>query len=297
MLAAMLFPAPPAPAFPDDQALTTEAHLRYEDVAQDGRLIPIAIPPVLGGFWRGVLRKHGHHRAALAKGMLPLLTRMTIESFDQPIRVDQPVQSRTGFELAHDVEGGEVSRLFMNVWAEVHGAGGKIGSREPGPLALAGRMFAEHTFTRPFAPAEQRRVTRFDLDGYPEPTVRYDYPPAPTAQDAPAGARWLDELAPDPVDLVFSLDQTDSNQHVNNLAYVRLLVDATQRRIASLGNSLKLRSRAVDIAYRKPAFVGDRVRVYLRPFELAGGIGAAGFIATPGDEARPRCYGRVLFGA
>jgi len=297
MLAAMLFPAPPAPAFPADQVMTTEGHLHYEDVAQDGRLMPIAIPPVLGGLWRGVLRKHAQHRAAIAKGILPLLTRMTIESFDQPIRVDQPVQTRAGFELAHDLEGGNVSRLFMNVWAEVHGAGGKIGSREPGALALAGRLFAEHTFTRPFGPAEQRRVTRFDLDGHAEPAARYECPPAPTAQDAPQGARWLDELSPDPIDLVFSLDQTDSNQHVNSLVYVRMFLDAAQRRLTGLSESMKLRSRAVDIAYRKPAFVGDRVRAYVRPFELAGGLGAAGFVATPGEEGKPRCYVRVLFGA
>lgn len=292
----MLFPAPPAPAFPEDQAMALEGHLRYEDVAQDGRLMPIAIPPVLGGLWRGVLRKHGQHRAALAKGIVPILTRMTLESFDQPIRVDQPVQSRAGFELAHDVENGEVSRLFMNVWAEVHGAGGKLGSRDPGALALAGRLFAEHTFTRPFGPPDQRRVTRFDLDGHPEPATRYACPAPVTAQEPPQGATWLGPAEPDPIELAFSLDQTDSNQHVNSLVYIRLFLDAAQRRFAALGQTLKIRSRAVDIAYRKPAFVGDRVRATVRPFELAGAAGAAGYIATPGDDAKPRCYVRVLFG-
>ncbi len=68
-------------------------------------------------------------------------------------------------------------------------------------------------------------------------------------------------------------------------------------------------SRAVDIAYRKPCFAGDRVRAHLRLFEAedapprhgpeqsglpAGVAGAAGFLAAPGEEARPRCYVRVL---
>ncbi|MEO7732545.1 MAG: hypothetical protein ABIY55_16370, partial [Kofleriaceae bacterium] len=208
-----------------------------------------------------------------------------------------PITSTVGFALAHDLDAaGAVARLYMNVWAEVHGVPGRgATSREP---ALAGRAFAEHTFTRPFAPPGQRRVTSLaGIDGYPAlpPALHASVAPA-TAAAAPAGATWLDELAPDPVDVRFTLDQTDANQHVNSLVYVRCVLDAFQRRLAAGGHPATLRSKAFDIAYRKPSFVGDRVRAHLRMFAHGEHVGGAGFLAAAGEEARPRCFVRVLFG-
>ncbi len=302
MLHAMSFPAPPAPVFPPDQASTTEGHLRYEDVTQDGRLIPIALPPTLSGLWRGVLVRHPGARAATSSGVIPMLTRLTIATHEQPIRVDRPIEARAGFELARDEDAaGTITRLFMNTWCDVHGAAGQIVPRGPaGPLALAGQVFAEHTFTRPFGPPENRRVTRLAVAGYPEiPEARYAAPAPTTAGELPADARWFEDGAADPVEVVFTLDQTDSNQHVNSLVYIRLFLDAMQRKLATAGHAPAIRSRAVDIAYRKPCFVGDRVRAHVRLFEhpgLPGAIGAAGFIASPGEDARPRCYVRAIAG-
>jgi hypothetical protein len=163
---------------------------------------------------------------------------------------------------------------------------------------LAGHLFAEHTFTRPFAPPGQRRVSRLEVPGFPEvPEARHDAQPPATAAEAPAGARWLGELAPDPAEIAFTLDQTDSNQHVNSLVYIRIFLDAAARRLAAGGHPVVVLSRAVDIAFRKPCFAGDRVRAHVRLFEADGGIGAAGFIAGPGEEARPRCYVRVTYRA
>ncbi len=259
-------------------------------------MMPIALPPTMGGLWRSVIARHPGARNSVASGVIPILTRMTLTSFDQPIRIDRPIETRSGFLLAHDLEGEQVSRLFMNVWTDVHGIAGRIGPRQvEGALSRAGAVFAEHTFTRLFAPPEQRKVTQLEVEGYPVlPPTRYASPPPKTAQDAPDGATWLDELAPDTVDTVFTYDQTDANQHVNSLVYIRTFLDAAQRRIAASGRSMKLRSKAVDIAYRKPCFAGDRVTSQLRLFSLGDAIGAAGVMV--GDDAKPRCYARVLFG-
>ena len=62
-------------------------------------------------------------------------------------------------------------------------------------------------------------------------------------------------------------------------------------RLALSGRRGKLRSRAVDIAYRKPSFAGDQVRAQLRLYEGPEGLGTAGFIA--GDDGKPRVYVRV----
>jgi hypothetical protein len=291
-----MFPAPPAPAFPADQAVTSEGALRYEDCAQDGRMIPLAMPPSMGGLWRTVLAKHPGQRNSLAAGVIPILTRMTINSFDQPIRIDRAIETRGGFLLAHDKEGDQVTRLFMNVWTEVHGIAGRIGPRQvDGALSPAGTLFAEHTFTKLFAPPDQRKVTALEVEGYPRiPETHYAAPAPKTAAEAPEGATWLDELSRDPVEIVFSLDQTDANQHVNSLVYMRSFLDAAQRRIAASGRPLKLRSKAIDIAYRKPCFAGDRVYAELRLFSHGDGVGAAGLIA--GEDGKPRCYVRVFFG-
>ena len=289
---------PPIPEFPAAQTHTAEGLLRYEDIAQDGRVIPLALPTSMSGLWHHVLRPHPGQRASIAKGVLPIMTRLTLVSLEAPIRVDRPVETRAGFLLAHDRDAGGEARIFLNVWAELHGAAGRVGARPPGPPVLAGRLFAEHTFTRPFAPPDQRRVSRLDAEGYPElPEARYEAPAAATAGEAPAGARWLDELAADPAEVAFTLDQTDSNQHVNSMVYPRVFLDAVQRRLAAGGHPLAVLSRAVDIAYRKPCFAGDRVRVHLRLFEAEGALGAAGFIAGPGEAARPRCYVRALLRA
>lgn len=297
MLRAMVFPAPPMPAFPADQAATFEGRLRYEDCAQDGRLIPIAIPPSMGGLWQAVIAKHPGAHNALAAGVIPILTRLTLAARDQPIRIDRPTSTRAGFVLAHDVADGQVSRLFMNVWTELSGMAGRVGPRQvDGELAVAGTLFAEHTYTRPFAPPDQRRVTRFDVEGLPAvPALVHTPPPPRTAEEAPAGATWLDDLAPDVVETAFTLDQTDANQHVNSLVYIRTFLDAVGRRLAAAGHGLTVRSRAVDIAYRKPCFAGDRVRAHLRLFAHGAGLGAAGRIE--GTDGKPRCYVRVVLGA
>ena len=289
----MLFPAPPRPELPAGQATVTEEFLRYEDVTQDGHLMPIAVPPAMAGLWRDLLERHPGAKNAAAGGVIPILTRLTIESMDEHVRVDRPVEARSGFELARKADG---SRLFMNVWCDLFATAGRIVPRTPaGPLVLAGRLFSEHTFTRPFAPPEQRRVTRLDAEGYPAiPDKIYAAPAPVTAQDAPDGARWLGELQADGVETVFSLDHTDSNQHVNSLVYVRLFLEAAQRRIAAAGHPTRVRSRAFDIAYRKPCFAGDRVQAQVRLFERAGTLGAAGALVDA--DGKPRCYVRAIVG-
>jgi hypothetical protein len=277
------------PTFPGDQSTTATAYLRFEDVTQDGRVHPIAVPSSLAYLWRDAIVPHPGARNALAQGVLPILTRLTLTSYDQPIRVDRSLDIRAGFQLARDPA---TERLYMNVWSEMRGTAGKLSrNATAGELTLAGSLFAEHTFTRPLAPPDQRRVTRLAAAGYPElPDTRYDAPAATTAQELPPGATWQDELAPDPTELVLTLDQTDANQHVNSLVYVRLFLDASYRRLAAR----RIRSRAIDIAYRKPSFAGDRLRIELRCFDLAGQPGTAGVCV--GEDGKPRCYVRAIFG-
>ena len=48
----MSFPAPPVPTFAPEHAVTAPGYLRYEDCTQDGRLMPLGVPPSLGPLWQ-----------------------------------------------------------------------------------------------------------------------------------------------------------------------------------------------------------------------------------------------------
>jgi hypothetical protein len=80
---------------------------------------------------------------------------------------------------------------------------------------------------------------------------------------------------------------------VNSLVYLRIFLDAAQRRFHALGKKLNVASRCLDITYRKPCFAGDRVRIDLRAFSLGDAIGAAGSVI--GADDKPRCSVRTIF--
>lgn len=298
-MVAPMFDAPAAPQFAPGTFVTSSLWMRYEDVTMDGRLQPIPATAGLAPLWREALVHHAGHRNSIRAGVVPILTRMTIATLDQQVRIDRPFETTNGFVLAHDRDAaGAVTRLFMNIWCELRGVAGRLGRDSTGELSPAGNVFCEYTYTRPLAPPDKRRVLAFDgIDGLPSvPEARYAAPAPATAGEPPPGAQWLDEPLPDKVDYVFTLDQTDSNQHVNSLVYIRLFLEAVNRRLADGAHPLRVRAKAVDVAYRKPCFAGDRVRAHVRLWRLGDVLGAAGFV-TGSDDGKPRCYLRVTLGA
>jgi hypothetical protein len=298
-MVAPMFDAPAAPQFAPGTSTTSSQPMRYEDVTMDGKLQALAVPAGMAPLWRDVLVHHAGHRNSIRAGVVPILTRMTIRTIDQQVRVDRPFETTTGFVLAHDRgDDGAVNRLFMSTWCNLRGIAGRLGRDTTGELTDAGSVFCEYIYTRPLAPPDKRRVLSFDgIEGLPPiPEMRYHAPAPATAGEPPPGASWIDELRPDTSDYVFSLDQTDSNQHVNSLVYVRLFLEAVNRRVADSSHPLRVRTNAVDAAYRKPSFAGDRVRAHVRLWRLGDILGAAGYV-TGSDDGKPRCYVRAALTA
>lgn len=306
---AMLF-MPSIPQVPAEQEATATMHLRYDDVCQDGRVALTAFPHVMGVVtWGKLLRQHAASAEPRKQGIFPILSRATIRGHDGVVSAASPVTGKGGFELGHTRnDSGEVERLILTLWVELTGEKGRTHGPQPadrGAAVSLGTMVAEHVFTRPFAPREQRKVRELALPGMPAvPEAVRTWRAPETTLELPAGARPLDaELYLDDAPVVFGLGHTDSNQHVNSLVYPRLFEEAALRRFARLGQNTRLLPRYMDIAYRKPCFAGEVMRIVLRAFALGEELGAAGYLVSDAEastpdrlaRARPACFLQMLF--
>lgn len=307
----MLSWIPEEPALPPQHHAGGRLQLRYEDLAQDGHLVVEAIPSALGELWRGL---DADRRRILGggPGVQPILSRVVLEVGEGPIAIGGPTDAQGSAQLAHTVgPDGAVHHVVLNMWGRLASVIGRtVGPRpvDAGRAVVAGRVFAEHVYTRPFGPPAERRVLALDLglgSGPVVPEDRHVFRSAESTLALPEGAEAIDaELSADPAYTVFGLDHTDSNQHINSLVYTRLFVEAGLRRLDVLGkNRPAPRAQAIEIAYRKPSFAGERVRVLVRAFRTGEELGVLAALVTdeeargPLAAMRPRVFARVLFRA
>ena len=250
--------------------------------------------------WREVLMHHEARAQLFGAGVAPILTRYVLENGDGPFAVDGPFEAEGSFDLAHGLgPSGEIDRIYLNMWVDVFAPIDRTNMPKPanaGERAVAGRMFAEHVFTRLFAPPDQRKVTSLALPGLPSvPPVRYDAPAPKRLLELPDGATWLDDaLVVDDAPIVFGLRHTDSNQHVDSLVYMVLFEEACVRRFAKLGRGTRWLGRELSIAYRKPCFAGQTMRVVLRTFSIGDRIGAVGGFVTEDEASTPEALARAV---
>jgi hypothetical protein len=300
---------PACPALPAEQRATAPVAFRYEDIAQDGRLMLGALSPALGAvIWSSILPRHPSSIGLRRAGIVPILSRLVVEGLPGPFSVNSTPIVTGAFEAAHAVIDGKVDKIIFNMWAEMaapHAQTFGPRPREGAPAAVAGRVFAEHVLTRLFAPAGERKVTRLDVPGLPAvPPTEVAWRPPSAVLDLPEGAEPLEpDFSADPQPVVFGIAHTDSNQHVNSLIYPRMFEEAALRRFAALGKSPAVLARFLEVGYRKPSFAGERVRIVLRAFSLGARLGAVGAFVTDDEatlspaQARPRCCLKLLFEA
>jgi hypothetical protein len=278
--------------------------LRFEDLTQDGRLVLEAIPNALGAIaWRSALPRDPFIRTCLDKGIVAILTRFVIRAFPGPFSASAKLEARGSHRIAMADNG----RLMLDVSGDIHARLGRTYSATPneGERALAGTAVAEHAFTRLFGPPGKRRLTREDLAELPPVNETRPASPAPElVATLPDGAKALEPgLRPDVVPFTFGLVHTDSNMHVNSLIYLRMFEEASLRRFVELGQGAEWLAREVDIAYRKPCFAGQTMRVVQQAFTHEGRLGTiATLVPEPGAEgphpaspAQPHTFMRMLF--
>jgi acyl-CoA thioesterase FadM len=244
-----------------------------------------------------------------AEGVVPILTRLVIEGTPGPFAVQGRLTAHGAFELSHARgASGDVERIFLDMWADVTAPIGRTHGPPPeraGEVTTAGRIFAEHVFTRLFAPPAERKVTRFDAPGVePLPPTQRETRALSAILELPPGAVPLDAaLRADATPIVFGVTHTDSNQHVNSLVYPRLFEDAALRRFASHGKSTAVLARSIEIGFRKPCFAGETMRIALRAYLLGDKLGAVGVYVSEKDAAsgstlaaaRPHAFVHTVF--
>ncbi|HEY2369768.1 MAG TPA: acyl-CoA thioesterase [Polyangiaceae bacterium] len=283
-----------APPAPEVEGASARVHLRYEDVCQDGRLLLEVLPNALGSaVWGAQLSKESVAKTCMEQGVIPILTRFVIEGAPGPFGVMTPLGVVGRFALAQ----GD-GRVYLNMWADLSGPIARTYPPQPenaGTIAPAGKIFGEHVFTRLFAPPGERRVEKLDVPGVPDPLPEYAARPLASLIEIPDGVRALDDLSPDDSPITFGLVHTDSNHHVNSLVYIRLFEEAALRAFAKLGRTEPLLARRLEIAYRKPCFTGDRMRIHVRVVEVEGRLGALAILAKEGDPSSAHVASRLVF--
>jgi hypothetical protein len=294
------------PPAPEGARCVAAVPLRFEDVAQDGRLVLEALPTAFATtVWRPLWSGSTAIRSLGSQGIVPILARLRLEGTAGPFSATASVEAEGTFRLAPADDG----RVMLDMWADLYAPiGSTYGApARAGKRALAGRVLAEHVLTRPFASAGQRRVTRVDLA---EASATQETLPALAPFESiaivPEGAIPLEPaMRLDPVHLAFGVVHTDSNRHINSLVYLRVFEEAALRRFVSLGRRSDVLGRTVDIAYRKPCFAGQVMRVVQQAFETDGRLGVAAILVTQAEaatdeslaEARPHVYSRMEFEA
>ncbi len=281
-----------APKAPETDGTTARVHLRYEDISQDGRVLLEVMPGALGAsVWGAQLSRDPLAQACLGAGIVPILTRFVITGAPGPFGVASPLAATGRFAIAQvENDRGEADRVVLNMWADVEGPIARTYPPQPdnaGTVASAGNIFGEHVFTRLFAPPGERRVSKLDFPGAPTTLPRHVQRSFASMFEGPEGAHAFGELVPDETTIVFGLVHTDSNHHVNSLVYLRIFEEAALRRFAAVGRREPVLARKLEVAYRKPCFAGDRMRIHVRAMEHEGSLVAVAAIAPDGAPANP----------
>jgi hypothetical protein len=300
----MLTIAPP-PNVPSEQQTSTSLTFRYEDASQDGRLLLPSLAFGLGeSVWAKLINQHPAAPTMWKQGIIPILSRLTVEGTAGPFNPTRAIQVDGRYALSRTEKNGEVERILLTMWLELRAPLGRIHGPKPpraGEVEVAGRVVAEHVFTRLFASPSDRKVLRLDLPGFPAlPETVVEVPPPAALLALPEGATPL-EPAPalDPAPICFGLCHTDANQHINSLVYPQMFEEAALRRFATLGKWPAGLARFGEIAFRKPFFAGDLARIRLQAFSLGGKLGVAGGFFAEADagkpDARPHTSAQLLF--
>ena len=296
-----VWPFPVVPADADAARASGPLRLPYDDLTQGGQVKLTSLPLAIGRVCFEELWVKSPLVGIHGSGVFPILTRIVLESDANTTLLGAALEGRGAMYVAHEPDAqGHVQALILNMTADVYGPLGRSHGPQlegAGKQVRIGRVFAEHVFTKPFAPAGERKVLRFDLPGVePVPRVQHARTRPATLLALPAAATPLDaDFTPDIAPWVFGLMHTDHNQHVNSLVYARMFEEAALRRLHEHGQSTHRLARMMELVYRKPCFSGERLSCMLRAFRVGDQLGVVGYLGAPNTPPeKAHCTLRAL---
>jgi len=271
---------------PGTRILHGELRLRYEDVSQDRRAKIGVLPASLGVVWRAMIRDGSEDLKKLrAEGIVPVLRRIVIVATDTPIAIQHPLAAQGYAETAHCV--GDRTRFMLNMRTDLSAPRASTyppPPENPGAVAPVGGVFAEHIYSRIFAPKEKRRIDRLP-DGVNPGPIR------PWVELDSLFRTHAEEVDPELLErghVRFGLTHTDSNQHVNSLVYPQIF----EERALEAWARADLLARSLHLIWRKPCFAGDVGRVRVQRIQNGEQRGAIAGLWV-GDESQPRCAAQL----
>jgi hypothetical protein len=288
----------PAPA----HEATANFNIRYDDLTQHAHVKQVTLPMVLGRVCFETLWVRHPLFETRKQGIVPILSRLVLESEPVAVSFGAPLEGRGRIEVAHEpaADGGS-SALFMNGFADIYALPSR---RDPSvnaatrQLVRIGRAFGEHVLTKPFGPPSERKVLRFEVPGQPAlPNAVHRRLRVQENARLPEGAKPLDAvLTADEAPWSFGLIHTDLNQHVNSLVYARMFEEAAVRRAARHAHNRGLIAHKLSLCYRKPSFAGATLTCMLQGYELDGAFGAVGYLGPTGTPPeRAHCSFQLQF--
>lgn len=187
---------------------------------------------------------------------------------DLPIRLGAPLEIDITIRLGAQLDGsGQVRRLLSESTGEVHAPHAQTGER-----VLVARNLKHNALSRNDPDPARRRVTELpeSMNLGRVPTRLVEFATIADLASAPSDFSRMADFT-DQVPHVWSYEQTDMNQHIHAMEYVRMMELFAVDQLAELGrNPREYAFRRARIAFRKPCFTGER---YLRSGSLHGSDG------------------------
>ena len=235
---------------PSLSALTdrSERPARWDMVNQADELIVTHLNTTMGEAVYRLFEAQWPFVEQRQSGIIPINHVLRYRTTDARVRVGQPLRRETEIRLfaQPDTDTGRLRRIHLRGECRVF-------ADNEAPAATGEYWIA---LTRPFAPADQRR-----LEAIPERLQALEANAYP--DDAPVlhpVDQWLPSRPPEQVERDwFHINHTDMNHHVNTIVYL----DDAQNRVArcfarQTGLPLEqLRFRELDVFFRKPFGAGQ----------------------------------------
>ena len=242
----------------DSLEAVTESSVEWHMLNMAGELITIRMADTIGTGLRQVLRPYWTYDPGSGDGVAPIPHLMQLETGGRQVSLGTPLRQEYRFRLvtSRGVDGALIrAHLVMSCTLYERGApaSGALGSAE---IWMA--------LTRPFATPGARRlravpaglaflteqgVAEHDLGGRPIESFR-------------CRAAASETVFHDTLPLVYHMDRSDSNRHINMHVYPQQALDYLALAFhRSGGDAGRLRFRQVTVCFRRPFLPGDAAEV------------------------------------